>query len=342
MSHVLRSTVQLAATVAAAAAVSRAADSARRVRDEIAVDQVAERDATPPVPTEPSPVQRLAVAPTHSFHPFGPAPSTAAERAVGFEPERALTRARVEERSQPEVTAEPEVRAEPDARAEPAMPVIEAPAAVAPLAPEDPQDEPVSAELEPEPTVQPRRATGSVSGSVTNVNGRGLRGMQVQLVDADKSVVGSATTSGGGQFTIDGVPPGSYRLKAFDDVEGDFEKSWFGGAKHRSATSFMVSASSAVAGIDVVLRSTARIDVKATSRKRKIDVVVRVTHRATGEPATGAVELSTKKSEHISVELVDGQAPISLTDVGKGAKKVRVFYGGDRRTRPAEATARVR
>lgn len=320
MSHVLRSTVRVAATFAAAAAVSRAADSARRLVDEIAVVPVVDGDASPSAPVEPVSLQRLAVAPAPSFHPFGPTPSIA-PRVVGFEPERAIPKARVEERAEPAVVAP------------------EAPAEGASVVSDPPRDEPVLAE--PGPIGQPRRLTGAVSGTVTNVNGRGLRGMRVEVVDADKTVVGSATTTGGGVFTIDGVPPGSYRLRAFDDVEGDFEKSWFGGPKYRSASSFTVAATSTVVGIDVVLRSTARIDVKATGRKRKINVVVRVTHRATGGPATGEIELSTKKSEHVSVALVDGQAPVTLTDVGKGAKKVRVFYGGDRQTRPASTRAKV-
>ena len=66
-------------------------------------------------------------------------------------------------------------------------------------------------------------------------------------------------------------------------------------------------------------------------------------HRATGAPATGEVELSTKMSEHVSVALVDGRASISLTDIGEGAaKKVRVFYSGDGETRSASTKAKVR
>jgi hypothetical protein len=196
---------------------------------------------------------------------------------------------------------------------------------------------------EPEPADQPRRVTGAVHGFVSNVHGRGLRGLRVEVVDADKTVVGSAITTGGGLFAVDGVPPGTYRLRAFDDVEGDFEKSWFGGPKFRLAESFTVTGGSTVNGIDVMVRSTALIDVDATVRKRRVEVVVSVTHRATGAPATGKVEVSTKNSDHVSVALTDGQAPISLTDGGKSAvKKVRVFYSGDHQTRPASATAKVR
>ena len=95
-------------------------------------------------------------------------------------------------------------------------------------------------------------------------------------------------------------------------------------------------------GIDVVLRSTAQIDVEATAGERKTEVVVRVTHRATGAPATGEVELSTKNSDHIAATLVDGQAYIAFTDGDMPpVTKVRVFYGGDQQTRPASTKAKV-
>lgn len=191
---------------------------------------------------------------------------------------------------------------------------------------------------------EPVVVAGAVGGSVTNAFGRGLRGMRVEIVDDDKSVVGSTITGVGGRFVVDDVAPGTYKLRALDDTDGDFEKAWFGGRTFRTAESFAVMPQQAVEDVDVVLRSTARIDVDVSATKRKTDVVVVVTHRATGAPATGAVEFSNKDVQ-VTVPLVDGRAPFSFADRagGKGSKKMlRVDYVGDRETRPASTKVRLR
>ena len=317
MRHVLRPTVQFAATFAAAAAVSRAADSARRSIKEVADDSIAKPDVVRP--DELADVRQLAVEPAPSYHSFGPEPAVAAR--VSLQPDRAVPMPDVEE-----------VR-------KPALYVLKSPAGVSGTAvPES------SAQPQPEPrqTELSRHATAAVHGSVKNVHGRGLRDMCVEIVAADKTVVASTRTIDDGRFIVDDVPPGEYFLRAYDDVDGDFEKSWFGGRKFRSAETLAVTTGRPVDGIDVVLRSTARIDVDATAGERKTEVVVRVTHRATGAPATGEIELTTKNSDHIVATLVDGQAYIAFTDGDMApVTKVRVFYSGDQQTRPASAKAKV-
>ena len=336
MSHVLRSTVQLAATFVAAAAVSRSADSVRHPIAQIADDRPVDRHAPPAVvvrPAEPGFVRKPVVEPVPSYHPFGPEPisfgpaPTAVARVVGFQPERALPKPRAEK-----LASEPAV----------SIPETLVAGVVGAVVSETPLDELVRPEPEPEPEAQPRLVTEAVHGFVSNVHGRGLRSVRVEVVSADKTVVGSTKTIDDGRFIVDGVPPGAYFLRAFDDVEGNFEKSWFGGRNFRTAESFTVTTGSPVDGIDVVLRSTAQIDVEAIAGERKTVVVVRVTHRATGVPATGEVELTTKNSDHISVTLVDGQAHMSFTDGDMTpVKKVRIYYNGDHQTRPASTKTKV-
>lgn len=235
-----------------------------------------------------------------SHHAFGPTPGVEVSRSTGFRPEVITSSTGVAERI----------------------------------------DRPVSIPTQASSIKSAIRAghgAGTVSGSVTNVFGRGLRGMRVEVVDDDKTVVGMATTAADGLFMVDHVPPGTYKLRALDE-DGDFEKSWFDGRTFDTAKSFKVSSERDVDDVVVVLRSTATIDVDVTATKRRSDVVVMVTHRATGAPATGTVELSTKVAE-IAVSLVDGRAGLSLAvakdSESKKAMKLRVDYCGDHQTRPA-------
>lgn len=332
MRHLLRPTVQVAATLVAAAAVSHITDPARRSVDAVEDDSIAEPDERPDVVRQDERGDReAALEPVPVYHSFGPEPVAVAR--VAYQPDRAAPKPEVEEARKPALY----VLKPPAAESGNDAPEVDL------HQPEQPQPQPQpEPEPEPEPMELTRRLTGRVHGSVTNVHGRGLRGMRVEIVSSDKTAVASTRTTDGGRFIVDDVPPGDYFLRAFDDVDGDFEKSWFGGRKLRSAESFMVAAERPVDRIDVVLRSTAQIDVEATAGERKTEVVVRVTHRATGAPATGEVELSTKNSDHIIAALVDGQAYITFTDGDMPpVTKVRVSYSGDHETRPASTKAKV-
>ncbi len=324
MRHVLRPTVQFAASFAGAAAVSRAAETARRSIDQIADDSIATSDVARDAvrPDELGDDREPAVEPAPSYHSFGPEPVAVAR--VGFQPHRAVPRPEVEE-----------VR-------KPGLYVLKASAGESgTVVSEASLNQAEQPPPKPRPTDLSHRA-GAVHGSVTNVHGRGLRGMRVEIVSSDKTVVASTRTIHGGRFVVDDIPPGEYFLRAYDDIDGDFEKSWFGGPKFRSAETLTVAAGRPVDGIDIVLRSTAQIEVEATAGDRKTEVVVRVTHRATGAPGTGEVELTTKNSDHIVATLVDGQAYIAFTDGDMApVTKVRVFYSGDQQTRPASAKAKV-
>jgi hypothetical protein len=183
-----------------------------------------------------------------------------------------------------------------------------------------------------------RRVTGAVTGTVTNVYGHGLRGLCVELIDDDQAVVAWAHTGTKGRFVVDDVPAGTYRLRAYDEVDRDFEKSWHGGARFDEAARVVVKSEGTQRNVDVVLRSKAEIDVDVTVTTRKAALVVTVTHRATGAPATGRVELSTKDFG-AAIPLVDGEAAFTLT--GRTSGKVRIDYLGDHQTRPASVKVRL-
>jgi hypothetical protein len=381
--------LRLVATVAAAAAVARAAESARRLLDELALDPTHRRQMLPPPgtavqpPTQarvepPAPVVPLRVdtglgltaihdeviAPTH--HAFGPVPSVVPSRGIGF---RATPQppppAPTVHATYDELEASGELD---DADVQPIRP-REVPHRPDPSGADPPDDGPGPSAVDrllarrhagdvlttPKPrTVESvrdvltdapprgrhRRVTGAVTGTVTNVYGHGLRGLCVELVDDDRAVVAWAHTGTKGRFVIDDVPAGSYRLRAYDEVDGDFEKSWHGGARFGAAQRVTVKPEGTRRNTDVVLRSKATLDVDVTVTRKRAALEVVVTHRATGAPATGIVELSARDIS-ITIPLVDGRAAIALARHSTGGK-ARIDYLGDHQTRPASVKVRLR
>jgi hypothetical protein len=82
MGHGFRTMVRLAATAAAAAAVGRAAESARRLIEElVALDQPRRPALSPPLGLTSS---HEVVAAAPAYHAFGPAPSVVPSRGIGF------------------------------------------------------------------------------------------------------------------------------------------------------------------------------------------------------------------------------------------------------------------
>ena len=329
MGHGFRDALRLAGTIALGVTAGRAVDSVRSLLDEL--------DAQPDDGPAESAVQTQSAAEEHDSasvsvpHAFGPTTAVATYRGVGFRP--TATTSGTDMEKEPIQTAAMLAQ-------EPAL------ASVQPLPERDKhvvteQDRHVVRDI-PSPKPADDRAArqdgGAVSGSITNVHGRGLRGMRVEVVDGGKTVVGASTTGADGHYVIDGVPPGTYKLRVFDDVDGDFEKSWIGGSTFGSAETFTVKAEKTRQAATVVLRSKARIGVEVTPTKRKADVIVVVTHRATGAPASGEIEMSTKDLK-VTMGLVDGKGRIRLKQAGK---KLRINYLGDEQTPPASATVSLR
>jgi hypothetical protein len=381
MGHGFRSALRLAATVAAAAAVARAAESARRVLEQMALDPPRHRafplaapEAFPDPPTPFVATPLVAPAPVAGFipdltvtanrdeittppipHAFGPAPSIAPSRGIGFH--TTISAPPTDTTDVIELEASGELDDEDGGPAEKVdeMSPLDTLLArrhasdEAPVAELDDRPARVSARDAPAPARplpgQHRRVKGAVSGTVSNVYGRGIRGLRVEVVDEDKAVVASATTGVNGRFVVEEVPAGTYRVRALDDIDDDFETSWHGGSRFRKADDITVRADGTRRGVDVVLRSKAQIDVDATVTRRSADIEVRVTHRATGAPAAGTVQLSTRDIV-VVIPLVDGRASITLGGRSAGIERsigrtLRVDYLGDSQTRPSSVKVRL-
>ena len=190
-----------------------------------------------------------------------------------------------------------------------------------------------------------RRHTSAISGTVQSSRGRGLRGMQVTVLNDDELVIGTAVSGAGGAFVVEDLPAGSYRLVATDEVDGDFAAGWHGGKSFAKADSIKVKEGKTRRKAGVTLVSAAAIDLDVDVRKKKAVVEITVTDRATGTPAEGSVRVSTKLFG-TELPLTNGRTAITLIGSAKGSpalsKKVTVDYSGSKHTHPESAKARLR
>lgn len=93
---------------------------------------------------------------------------------------------------------------------------------------------------------------GQITGQVTNPAGQGLAGVSVQASD-DKSNSGYASTNSNGDYLLQGMPAGSYKIK-FDAGNQNFAIEWYSGKKSRSlADPVQVTLGTPTTGIDAQL-----------------------------------------------------------------------------------------
>ena len=190
-----------------------------------------------------------------------------------------------------------------------------------------------------------RRHTSAISGTVQSSRGRGLRGMQVTVLDDDEQVIGTAVSGAGGAFVVEDLPAGTYRLVASDEADGDFAAGWHGGKSFDKADSIKVRDGKTRRKAGVTLISAAAIDLEVDVRKKRAILAITVTDRATGTPAEGSVRVSTKQFG-TELPLTKGRTAITLFGSAKGSpalsKKVTVDYTGSKHTRPESAKAKLR
>lgn len=188
------------------------------------------------------------------------------------------------------------------------------------------------------------RADGAISGTVTSTRGRGLRGMVVRVVDADKKTVTTTLTGAGGSYVVEGLPLGRYRI-AVSDEDGDFAPRWVGGSTFASAAKLTVKDGRVRRRADVRLISAAAAQVDVRARKKKVRVTIEVTERGTGVAATGTVRLTTKALA-TELALVKGRARITLLGSATSSptlpKRLEVDYLGDDHVAPASVSATLR
>lgn len=376
MAHTWRTTARMMATAAAASAVSRAADSVRRLLEEAKTVEEATlaEPLAPVVPAAPvaapspapsvtqqAPVQPVAlglaqppaapqVAATAAVdepdaipdlaaaHVATPRPAAHTETPHEFGPVPVRPLAGVGFRNRPRaMAAAPEPRTIPEAP----VTVLADPTAgskKSKIAKQEP-GRPKSSK----PEGKHRRDHGAISGAVTSSRGRGLRGIEVSAIGADEAVVASAVSGSGGAFIVEDLPAGAYRLRA-SDPDGDFATAWAGGASFEQARRFKLNDKRTRRKADLSLAAVADIAVKISDRDGSARLQVKITDRSTGLGAGGRVTVSNKLIG-VELPLTDGQARVTLhapDESTKLPKKVEVDYRGDKHTAAAVHTASVR
>ncbi|WP_332667206.1 carboxypeptidase-like regulatory domain-containing protein [Aeromicrobium sp.] len=312
---------------------------------------------TASAPRETPAVRTYVVAQDQTPHAFGPAPIAAPAHGIGFRSSRQAAPA-----------AETTVVGHGTQAAESEHPVVETligpdPTPMAEDREEAPRPrhaadpaaevEEVAGDVEVElaleqPSVRPgrhRREQSAISGTVRSTRGRGLRGMQVEVLDEAWQVVATAVTGTGGAFVAEDLAPGTYRVTAIDHIDGEFGAGWHAGTSVPRAGVLRVKEGRTRRGVDITLASNAEVKVDVDIRRTKAVLSIRVVEQATGVRAKGSVRVTTKRFS-AELPLTRGRTTVSLLGSSDGSpklsKKVTVDYLGTKHVLPGSASARLR
>ena len=97
----------------------------------------------------------------------------------------------------------------------------------------------------------------SIAGALTNESGVPLVYISVMVYDANQQVVSSGLTDYSGNYIVQGLPTGSYRLHFETLMSGRYVPEWYNdAATFAGAAPISVTAPSALSGYDVVLAQT--------------------------------------------------------------------------------------
>ena len=190
-----------------------------------------------------------------------------------------------------------------------------------------------------------RREHSAISGTVRSTRGRGLRDMQVVVLDEHWQVIATSVTGTDGVFIAEDVPPGAYRVMATDELDGDFGAGWHDSSALARAGFLEVKEGRTRRSVDITLASSAAVDLDVEVRRKKAIVGIRVTERATGVRAGGSVRVTTKRFG-VELPLTKGRTTLTLLGSADGSprlgKKVKVDYLGTKHVQPGSASATLR
>lgn len=187
------------------------------------------------------------------------------------------------------------------------------------------------------------RAEGVVEGVVTSSRGRGLRGIEINLVSPDEVIVATATTEAGGRFTVENLPDGAYRLSAADP-DDDFAPAWLGGTSFADAKKLKLSNKTPRRQVGLQLVAAADVAVKIVDHDGSATLRIRVNERGTGIAASGVVHVASKLIG-ADLPLAQGEVTVTLhasSPSTKVPKKITIDYRGDEHTAPATDAATLR
>lgn len=350
-----RTTARMLATAAAASAVSKAADSVRRLLEEASKSPEVNGPVSQPAPlrlVDPTPGLKASVTPVAPAlipsvaaqatmpHEFGPDPVPTPARGVGFQnAPRATVPTPVEA-----ITESPVIAQAPPLKLHTSASEEEITRKDRKKDKKPPKKSPKKVASTTEERGKHRRDRSAISGTVTSSRGRGLRGVEVSVVDSDEVVVSTTTSGASGAFIVEDLPAGTYRVTGADP-DGDFVTGWIGGASFAKASRLKVKDNSTRRKADLRLIAAADIAVKVDRHKKSTQLGIRVTERGTGVAATGRISVANKL---IGVELPlnEGRAHVTLFGPQDGSaqppKKVDITYRGDKHTAASSQSTKLR
>jgi len=300
----------------------------------------------------------VAVTPSSLRHTFGPAPMVPPSRGLGFRSQAQSTETSEARPDEVDVVATPDpdppdVDATPDEYV-PRHALAPEPGNVRVLHPASPvKPRPVSdvedlADAAAPQAAAPgkhRREHSAISGTVRSTRGRGLRDMQVVVLDEHWQVIATSVTGTDGVFIAEDVPPGAYRVMATDELDGDFGAGWHDSSALARGGFLEVKEGRTRRHVDITLASAAAVDLDVEVRRKKAIVGIRVTERATGVRANGSVRVTTKRFG-VELPLTKGRTSLTLLGSADGSprlgKKVKVSYLGTKHVQPGSASAPLR
>jgi parallel beta-helix repeat protein len=107
---------------------------------------------------------------------------------------------------------------------------------------------------------------GAITGKVTDgATGAGLQGVWITVYSSvTDQTIGSSATDGAGNYTVSGLPTGSYKLAFYHD---GYLSQWLGGkADSASSTAVSVSAPNATSGINMIMGHAGSVSGTITDR----------------------------------------------------------------------------
>ncbi len=94
---------------------------------------------------------------------------------------------------------------------------------------------------------------GSISGTVTNTEGTGINGVEVEVFDLNGDLINVAYTNICGEYTVKGLPTGSYKVYFYRSYTG-YISEWYNDKQDLdSADAVAVTAPGTTTGIDAIL-----------------------------------------------------------------------------------------
>jgi PKD domain/Carboxypeptidase regulatory-like domain len=134
-------------------------------------------------------------------------------------------------------------------------------------------------------------STGAISGKVTGASSKApIAGIEVCATETSlpvESMEYCATTGAGGEYTIAGLPSGSYGVGFFSPDYGDLDyirQFWDGKDSEVQAESIAVEAGRTISGVDAVMQTGGQIAGKVTSSTTKAPIAgIDVCAYTTGE-----------------------------------------------------------